>query len=100
MFDNALGQSEAGGAVQRIPGFGKKVERVVKDPLADDSWPRFLHPWPLGRADGTGSGKYFLVSCQPSPDAPWGLYLVDTFDNLLLLREEAGMALLEPIPTR
>lgn len=98
VFDNALGQSEAGGVVQRIPGFGRKVERVVKDPLADDSWPRFLHPWPLGRADGTGSGKYFLVSCQPAPDAPWGVYLVDVFDNMLLLREEPGMALLEPMP--
>lgn len=98
LFDNALGQTEAEGVVQRIPGFGKKVSRLVKDHLADDSWPRFLHPWPLGRADGTASGKYFLVSCQPSPDAPWGLYLADIFDNLVLLREEPGKALFEPIP--
>jgi formylglycine-generating enzyme required for sulfatase activity len=98
IFDNALGQSEAGGAVQRIPGFGKKVERLVKDALADDSWPRFLHPWPLGRPDGTGSGRYFLVSCQPAPDAPWGVYLADVFDNLLLLHEQRGQAMLEPMP--
>jgi formylglycine-generating enzyme required for sulfatase activity len=98
LFDTALGQSEAAGAVQRIPGFGKKVERIVKDNLVDDSWPRFLHPWPLGRDDGVGSGKYFLVSCQPGPDAPWGIYLADIFDNLVLLREEHGRALLEPMP--
>jgi formylglycine-generating enzyme required for sulfatase activity len=98
IFDPQRGRSEAQGAVQRIPGWGKKVERVVKDAVADASWPKFLHPYPLGRADGEGAGKYFLVSCKPTPDSLWGIYLVDVFDNLLLLREEPGYALLEPTP--
>ena len=42
--------------------------------------------------------KYFLVACQPNNKAGWGIYLVDVFDNLVLLREEPGYALLEPVP--
>jgi formylglycine-generating enzyme required for sulfatase activity len=98
LFDPRRGRAEAEGVVQRIPGFGQKVERVVKDNLVDRSWPRFLHPWPLGRADGTGSGKYFLVSAQPTPSSPWGIYLADVFDNLLLLQEKPGRVLFEPVP--
>ena len=98
IFDPQLGRSEAEGAVQRIPGWGKKVERVVKDAVADASWPKFLHPYPLGRPSGEGSGKCFLVACQPTPESLWGIYLVDVFDNLLLLREEPSYALLEPVP--
>jgi len=41
-----------------------------------------------------------LVSCTPSPTAPWGIYLADVFDNLLLIKECPGYALLEPIPLR
>ena len=46
------------------------------------------------------SDKYFLVSCKPTPDSLWGIYLVDVFDNLVLLKEQEGHALLEPIPLR
>ncbi|MHC4319314.1 MAG: SUMF1/EgtB/PvdO family nonheme iron enzyme [Planctomycetota bacterium] len=93
LFDPALGRYEADGVVQRIPGYGEKVEPVIVDQLVDQSWPRFLHPYPL-------SGKYFLVSCRPNPKAPWGIWLVDVFDNMLPLAEETGFALLEPIPLR
>ena len=75
VFDPALGRKEDQGAVQRIPGRGKSVEPVIRDGLVQDSWPRFLHPFPL-------DDKRFLVSCQPSRDAPWGIYLADVFDNL------------------
>lgn len=91
IFDPALGRHEASGVIKRIPGFGRPVEPVIKDNLVDNSWPRFLHPYPL-------SEHYFLVSCQPSPRSLWGLYLVDIFDNMVLLREEEGYALFEPIP--
>ena len=93
IFDPARGRFEADGVVQRIPGWGEEVEPVIVDQLVDASWPKFLHPWPL-------SEKYFLVSCQPDPGSPWGIYLVDVFDNLLLLAERAGQALLEPVPLR
>jgi formylglycine-generating enzyme required for sulfatase activity len=93
LLDPALGRQEADGAVQRIPGYGQKVQRVLKDQLADDSWPKFLHPYPL-------SDKYFLVAAQPTAQSLWGLYLADVFDNLLLIKECPGYALLEPIPLR
>ena len=93
LFDPALGRFEADGVVQRIPGHGQAVEPVFKDRLVDDSWPKFLHPFPLSK-------DFFLVACQPAPGDRWGIYLVDTFDNMLLLREEPGFALLEPVPYR
>jgi formylglycine-generating enzyme required for sulfatase activity len=93
LFDPAQGRFEADGAVQRIPGKGQKVEPVIRDGLVDGSWPKFLHPYPL-------SEKYFLVSCKPTAKANWGIYLVDVFDNMTLIREEEGYVLFEPIPLR
>ena len=102
LFDAARGRREADGAVQRIPGYGKKVQSesdprygstLIADQLVDASWPKFLHPYPL-------SAKYFLVSCKPTPESLWGIYLVDVFDNMLLLKEEAGYVLFEPVPFR
>ena len=93
LFDAARGRHEADGALQRIPGYGKTVEPVLRDDLVKASWPKFLHPWPL-------SDKYFIVSAQPTAKANWGIYLVDVFDNMLLLKESSGDALLEPIPLR
>lgn len=91
ILDPARGRHEADGAVQRIPGYGQPVEPVIVDHLVDNVWPKFLHPWPLSEA-------FFLVSCKPTPEKPWGLYLVDIFDNILLLHEEPGYAFFEPIP--
>jgi formylglycine-generating enzyme required for sulfatase activity len=91
LFDPTLGRQETQGVVQRLPGRGKTVEPLVKDNLVDDSWPKFLHPWPLG-------GGTVLTACKPDPDALWGLYLADTFDNLTLIYEEPGQAILEPMP--
>lgn len=93
IFDTSKGRQEDTGAIQRIPGYGKPVKGIIKDTLVDNSWPKFLHPYPL-------SDKYFLVSCKPTPSSAWGIYLVDIFDNMLLLREEPGYALFEPVPLR
>ncbi len=93
ILDPALGRHEVEGVVQRIPGHGKTVEPVILDGLISASWPRFLHPWPLNE-------HYFLVSCKPDKTALWGVYLVDVFDNFVLLHEEPGWAFLEPIPWR
>nr|MCU0979268.1 SUMF1/EgtB/PvdO family nonheme iron enzyme [Pirellulaceae bacterium] len=93
LFDPALGRHEATGAVQRIPGYGKPVESIIRDGLTSSSWPKFLHPYPL-------SDKYFLVSCKPTPQSLWGVYLVDVFDNFVPLKQLPDFALLEPIPLR
>ncbi|MCD6303653.1 MAG: hypothetical protein J7M21_01675, partial [Planctomycetes bacterium] len=91
LFDPAKGHHEVSGVVQRIPGYGKKVEPVIADQLVARSWPKFLHPWPL-------SDKYFLVSCRLTSRDTWDLYLVDVFDNMLKLYSQPRQAIFEPIP--
>lgn len=93
ILDPAISRFESDGVVQRIPGYGEKVEAITMDTLVDQVWPKFLHPYPL-------SDKYFLVSCKPTPESPWGVYLVDIFDNMLLLQETPGYSLFEPVPFR
>lgn len=91
LFDVSRGTFEADGCVQRVPGYGERVEPVLLDGLTTASWPKYLHPYPL-------SDKYFIVSCRPTPNAEWGIYLADVFDNLTLIKEVPGYALLEPLP--
>ncbi|MEI7899746.1 MAG: SUMF1/EgtB/PvdO family nonheme iron enzyme [bacterium] len=93
LFDPGKGRHEAQPAVQRIPGYGKPVTPVISDGLVDGSWPKFLHPYPL-------SDKYFLASAKLKDNANWGIYLVDIFDNMVLLAEQPGYALFEPVPFR
>lgn len=93
IMDPARGREESEGVVREIPGRGKEVKPIIRDNLADGVWPQFLHPFPL-------SEKYFLVSARLRPDLPWGIYLVDVFDNFVLLAEKAGYALFEPVPVK
>ena len=97
LFDAAQGQTGVAGVVQRIPGFGQKVEPIIRDALVDASWPKFLHPFPLGDATNRG-GKYFLVACKLTPASPWVLCVADVFDNIVPIRMVAGSALLHPFP--
>jgi hypothetical protein len=80
LIDTTKGWQGADGVVQRIPGRGKPVKTVIRDNLVDKSWPKFLHPYPL-------SDKYFLVASQRRHKGPWGIYLVDVFDNMLAIRD-------------
>ncbi|MFH1269126.1 MAG: hypothetical protein ABIK89_25645, partial [Planctomycetota bacterium] len=117
LFDAGKGQAENEGVVQRIPGYGQTVEPMIRDALVDESWPKFLHPFPLGDPAMTngptdqpavgarrcpsvpaGGGKYFLVSCKQDPTAAWVLCLADVFDNIVPIRSVPGSALLEPFP--
>ncbi|MCL2622665.1 MAG: SUMF1/EgtB/PvdO family nonheme iron enzyme [Planctomycetaceae bacterium] len=93
ILDPAISRYEADGAVQKVPGYGKKVEAVVVDGLTRKAWPKFAHPAPL-------SDKYFLVSAKPTPELPYGIYFIDVFDNMILVKELAGNALVEPIPVK
>ena len=93
IFDPNQSRFESDGVVQQIPRYGQKVVPLIQDKLTEFSWPKFLHPYPL-------SDKYFIVSCKPTPDSLWGIYLVDVFDNMTLVKEVEGQALLEPIPLR
>ena len=91
LLDITKGSQEAGGVVQTIPGRGKAVQTVIRDNLVDKSWPKFLHPFPL-------SDKYFLVAAKPNQKSPWGIYLVDVFDNMLPIYVRPKFDLFEPVP--
>ncbi len=93
VFDVSVGRHEADGAIHRIGDWGKPVAPVVADNLVGASWPKFLHPYPL-------SDKYYLAAVQPTAASRIGIYLVDIFDNMLLLRESKTHQLMEPIPLR
>ncbi|MDO4587408.1 MAG: SUMF1/EgtB/PvdO family nonheme iron enzyme [Planctomycetia bacterium] len=102
LFDVQQGRHENEGAVERICGYPKKVESrtdpkyystLTGDNIVDESWPKFLHPYPL-------SENYFLCAAQPNREALWGLYLVDRKDNMILLAENNDFACFEPVPWR
>jgi len=84
---------EKTGLVQEIPGFGEWVETDVCDAQAgnqhDRGRPFFAYPYPL-------SANFHLVTARPK-NGLWGIYLVDTFDNITLLHELPDSALLEPL---
>ena len=90
ILDPSQGRRDGEGIVQEIPGRGKIVEPIVRDRLVDGVWPQFLMPWPL-------SAKYHLVAAKLTPNSLWGIYLADVFDNLTLIKEVEGAALLWPI---
>ena len=92
-------------AVQKIPGFGKKIIPKVEDKLVDDSWPKFLHPIPLGwDSHRESAAKFFLVSAWLGPDSSrnFSIYLTDIYDNMVLLATDPDpeIALLEPLPIK
>ena len=93
VFDVSVGNEEADGAIHRISDWGEKIEPVIADNLVGASWPKFLHPYPL-------SDKYYLAAVQPHAGSRIGIYLVDIFDNMLLLRESKTHQLMEPVPLR
>ncbi len=90
IIDVNKGRREADGVVAEIPYSGRKVLPEVRDRQADGCWPRFLQPWPL-------NDTYFLVAMKASPESLWGLYLVDSFDNMTLICEDEEVAYLEPV---
>ena len=91
LLDTSQGWHEAQGIVQRIAHRNEPPVPVIRDRLVDNSWPKFLHPRPL-------SEKYFLAAAQLSNNAPWGIYLVDVFDNVLPLCFDGKFDFFEPIP--
>jgi formylglycine-generating enzyme required for sulfatase activity len=92
LFDTAKGDFEADGVIQRIPGYGKKVEPVIIDQYMAAKWPRFMHSYPL-------SEDFFLVSGQLNPADNWNIYLVDRYDNMIKL-VGGKYKLHEPVPLK
>jgi len=93
IFDPTKNRAGAEGMVQELPFSQRPIETVVKDQLVDGVWPQFLKPQPL-------SDKYFLVTAKLSPLSLWGIYLVDIYDNLILIKECEKEGFINSIPLR
>lgn len=92
VVDTRAGRMEADGIVQRISGRGLPLEIEYMDRLTEDRWPKFRSAVPI-------TAKQFLVTGWMAGDRrAMGVYLADIFDNLLLVHEVDGAALLQPLP--
>lgn len=93
IFDPSKNRKGEKGMVQELPFSNRPIIPIVKDRLVDGVWPQFLKPYPL-------NDKYFLVTAKLSPESLWGLYLVDVFDNLTLLKSAEGEGFINAIPLK
>ena len=92
LFDTGRGRHESSGAVQCIPGYGKPVENVTRDTLANSHFPLFLHPYPLDE-------DLYLVSMLRR-DGLFSIVLADRYDNMVPLWQSPADNLFEPIPLK
>ena len=83
---------EITGCVQEIPGWGRDVVGNVCDDQSRGQKYTFVFPYPL-------SDKYFLVNMAIS-NQKFGVWLVDVFDNMILLAEHDRDSLFEPFPVK
>lgn len=93
LFDPTKARKGVEGMLQEIPYRNRPIDPIVKDRLVDGVWPQFIKPMPV-------NDKYFLVTAKLSPDALWGIYLVDVFDNVTCLHEAEGEGYISPILVR
>lgn len=90
-FDPKKGRMEDQGVMQEFPRSKTPVDPIIKDHLVNGVWPQFLNPKPL-------SDKYFLVTAKLNPNALWGLYLIDVYDNMTPIVMHEGEAISEAVP--
>jgi formylglycine-generating enzyme required for sulfatase activity len=93
IIDTAKGWRSIDGFVQRLAHRNEPTVPVIIDNAVDKCWPKFLHPYPL-------SDKYFLASGWMNRMSPWGIYLVDVFDNVVPLLIDKEQDYFEPLPLR
>ena len=93
LFDPAKARKGVAGMIQEIPHRNRPIVELIKDELVNGVWPQFIKPYPL-------DDRYFLVAAKLDPDALWGIYLVDVFDNVTLLAAAEGEGYIAPIPLK
>ncbi len=91
LFDPSISRFEHEGMIHEFPLRGQAIDATIKDRLVDGVWPHFIHPMPL-------NDKYTLVSMKASQAGLWGIYLVDVFNNMTLIKEIENEGLFEPVP--
>jgi len=90
LFDANKGDKNVQGAIQKLPGYKQKVPNIIRDQYAVGVYPNFYQVWPI-------SDEYFLASGIIAPDKPRGLFLLDKFDNVVMLKEGN---VYEPVPLK
>ena len=89
IFDVSRGREEAGGCVHLWP------RREIKPTRDEFHWRRlpalYQYPYPL-------SEHFFLVACRPRGRRHFGIYLIDTFGNRVLIHEEPAISCSSPMP--
>ena len=93
VLDISQGWSGESGIVHRISHRGEPIVPVVLDFLTQKAALQFLHPCPL-------SEKYILTAMQPGRKQPWGIYLVDVFDNITPVLTDPKYDFTEPLPVK
>ncbi|MBQ9813191.1 MAG: SUMF1/EgtB/PvdO family nonheme iron enzyme [Thermoguttaceae bacterium] len=84
--------AEQTGFVAEIPGYGRDVVGNVLDMQSTGLRYNFTFPYPLCE-------NYILVNCElDEQPGTYGLYLVDTFDNMTLIAEIKGQGYFFPTP--
>lgn len=88
---------EKTGFVAEIGHWGKDVIGNVVDNQGGFQFqkgePRYVYPYPI-------NDKYFLTTLRRDGQSRWGIYLVDIYDNITLIKEDVACALTEPIPLK
>ncbi len=94
-FDVNLGRKGTEGAVQKIPGFGKKVEDITKDQLVDNiKTPYFAEPYPI-------NDTYYLSASSITPDRQnMNIVFCDAFDNIIPITASDYYIYAEPNPVK
>ncbi len=93
MFDPAISRNSTDAMIHEFPFKDRELEVVVKDQLVTGVFPQFIKPFPI-------DNETMLVTGKMSADGLWGLYLVDTDDNLVLLKEYEGEGMIHATPIR
>ncbi|MFI3261272.1 MAG: SUMF1/EgtB/PvdO family nonheme iron enzyme [Rikenellaceae bacterium] len=92
-FDPAKSRKEEKGMLQEYPFRDRAIEPIIKDQMVDGVWPQLIKPYPID--DNT-----FLVTAKLSPGSLWGLYLIDSYDNMTLLYESEDAGFIYGIPLK
>lgn len=90
LFDPAKSRKEEQGMINEFPFSKRPIIPLVLDKLVDGVWPQLIKPYPI-------NDTYYLVAAKLNPKSLWGIYLIDTFDNMTLIAEYEGEGLIQPI---
>jgi hypothetical protein len=93
LFDPSKARKGVEGMLQEIPYRNRQIIPEIKDELVNGVWPQFVKPMPL-------DDSYYLVAAKLDPNALWGIYLVDVFDNVTCLAQFEGEGFISPMLVR